>query len=156
MTNSTGLHRNQLKALVHQTEVSIRFSEVDALGIVWHGHYIKYMEDGREAFGIQYGISYLDVQKAGYTVPLVKVHCEYKRPLKYSEKAIVETTYHVTAAAKMMFTYKIFRADDGMLMAEGESVQVFLDSAGTLCINNPAFYEAWKQKHIPSINETSS
>jgi len=141
---------------VHQTEVSIRFSEVDALGIVWHGHYIKYMEDGREAFGIKYGISYLDVQKAGYTVPLVKVNCEYKRPLKYGEKAMVETTYHATAAAKIMFIYKIFRADDGMLMAEGESVQVFLDSAGTLCINNPAFYEAWKQKYIPSINERSS
>ena len=67
---------------MHQTEVSIRFSEVDALGIVWHGHYIKYMEDGREAFGIKYGISYLDVQKAGYIVPLVKVNCEYKRPSK--------------------------------------------------------------------------
>ena len=25
--------------LVHTKEVVVRFSEVDALGIVWHGHY---------------------------------------------------------------------------------------------------------------------
>ena len=32
-------------------DLRIRFNEIDALGIVWHGHYIKYFEDAREAFG---------------------------------------------------------------------------------------------------------
>ena len=31
--------------------ITVRFSETDPLGIVWHGNYIKYFEDGREAFG---------------------------------------------------------------------------------------------------------
>ena len=26
--------------------------------VVWHGEYVRYMEDGREAFGRQYGIGY--------------------------------------------------------------------------------------------------
>jgi len=34
-----------------KTETIIRFSEVDSMGVVWHGNYIKYFEDGREAFG---------------------------------------------------------------------------------------------------------
>ncbi|SVE46445.1 uncharacterized protein METZ01_LOCUS499299, partial [marine metagenome] len=42
------------------TDLRIRFNEIDALGIVWHGHYIKYFEDGREAFGKEHNISYLD------------------------------------------------------------------------------------------------
>ena len=33
--------------LVTTTQTKIRFSEIDPLGIVWHGHYVKYMEDGR-------------------------------------------------------------------------------------------------------------
>ena len=41
--------------------ITVRFSETDPLGIVWHGNYIKYFEDGREAFGRKYRISYLDV-----------------------------------------------------------------------------------------------
>ena len=45
------------------TDIRIRFNETDPLGIVWHGCYITYFEDGREAFGRLHGISYLDVQK---------------------------------------------------------------------------------------------
>jgi len=33
------------------TKIQVRFNEADPLGIVWHGHYIRYFEDGREAFG---------------------------------------------------------------------------------------------------------
>ena len=46
--------------------ITVRFSETDPLGIVWHGNYIKYFEDGREAFGRKYGISYLNVEREGY------------------------------------------------------------------------------------------
>ena len=43
-----------------ETEILVRFNEADPLGIVWHGHYIRYFEDGREDFGKSYGIGYLD------------------------------------------------------------------------------------------------
>ena len=39
-------------------DLRIRFNEIDALGIVWHGHYIKYFEDAREAFCKEHNISY--------------------------------------------------------------------------------------------------
>ncbi|HET6225857.1 MAG TPA: acyl-CoA thioesterase, partial [Bacteroidia bacterium] len=55
--------------LTNRTEVPVRFSEVDALGIVWHGHYLKFFEDGREAFGRQYGLGYLDIHKEEFVVP---------------------------------------------------------------------------------------
>ena len=52
-----------LNKLIVRTEILVRFNEADPLGIVWHGHYIRYFEDGREAFGNQYGIGYLDFYK---------------------------------------------------------------------------------------------
>ena len=88
-------------------ETSIRFSEVDALGIVWHGHYVTFMEDGRESFGNAHGISYLDIQAAGYTTPVVSIKCSYKRPLKYGEKILIETSYIDSPAAKIIFQYRI-------------------------------------------------
>jgi hypothetical protein len=39
------------KSLIEKTAIPVRFNEADPLGIVWHGHYIRYFEDGREAFG---------------------------------------------------------------------------------------------------------
>ena len=42
---------NNQKKLVNKIRTKVRFSEVDSMHIVWHGNYIKYLEDGREGFG---------------------------------------------------------------------------------------------------------
>lgn len=55
-------------ALTDRTPIRVRFSEVDAMQVVWHGEYVRYFEDGREAFGRRYGIGYQDIIRAGYLV----------------------------------------------------------------------------------------
>ena len=41
----------QIAALTNRTTFRVRFSEIDSMQIVWHGEYVRYFEDGREAFG---------------------------------------------------------------------------------------------------------
>lgn len=123
----------------------VRFNEVDSLGIVWHGHYITFFEDGREAFGREHGIDYLTVQAAGYTIPIVKSVCEHKLPLRYGEKFRVDTSFVDTPAAKVVFRYRIFNEQDE-LVCIGETTQVFLDSEGLLTLNTPDFMLRWKKK----------
>ena len=69
------------RSLVTKTLIQVRFSEVDSMGVVWHGNYIKYFEDGREEFGNKFGINYLDFRNRGILIPIVKIVCDYKRPL---------------------------------------------------------------------------
>ncbi len=134
--------------LKNRTEVKVRFNEADPLGIVWHGHYIRYFEDGREAFGASYGLSYLDVFREGFVIPVVSVQCDYKKSLRYGDTVVVETTYHPTESAKLKFSYKLFDKKSGDTVATGSSVQVFLDKEEQqLQLNIPAFFEAWKKKH---------
>lgn len=125
--------------------VRVRFNETDPLGIVWHGHYIVYFEDGREAFGRQHGISYLDVQKNGFVTPIVKSTCEHFLPLKYGETFRIETTYVNTVTAKMVFRYELFN-EENKLVCSGETVQVFLDNEGNLQLYKPKFFQDWKNK----------
>lgn len=133
--------------LKHQTEVTVRFNEADPLGIVWHGHYLRYFEDGREAFGKKYGVSYLDFYKQGFAVPVVSVQCDYKKPLRYGNSVIVESIYENTAAAKIRFSYKIFESVNNDLIATGSSVQVFVDvKTFALQLTIPSFFEEWKNK----------
>jgi acyl-CoA thioester hydrolase len=133
--------------LVHKTEVIVRFNEADPLGIVWHGHYLRYFEDGREAFGKQYGISYLDFYHNGLAVPVVSVHCDYKRPLRYGDSVIVETVYEPSPAAKLKFSYKMYPSGSPDLVASGYSLQVFVDvKSFELQLTIPPFFEAWKNK----------
>jgi acyl-CoA thioester hydrolase len=137
------------KGLSERTEVLVRFNEADPLGIVWHGHYIRYFEDGREAFGNKYGIGYLDFYKKGYVVPIVGVQCDFKRSLRYGDKVIVETTFTPCDAAKIKFSYRLFNARTNELVATGSSVQVFLDAKNSILqLTNPSFFEEWKKEHV--------
>lgn len=136
------------KELTDRTEILVRFNEADPLGIVWHGHYIRYFEDGREAFGNTHGLGYLEVYKLGFVIPVVSVQCDFKRSLRYGDRVIVETKYIPTEAAKMKFTYRLFNAATGQVVATGSSVQVFLSKDDSvLQLANPPFFEDWKKQH---------
>ena len=108
MKNSKKKNIEKNTGLTNRTTVKVRFSEVDSLRIVWHGHFIKYFEDGREAFGNQYGFGYLDFYEQKLVTPIVDVSCQFKRHLVYGDEIIIETEFINTDAAKIIFEYKIF------------------------------------------------
>ncbi len=117
--------------------------------IVWHGEYARYFEDGREAFGQQFaGLGYMDIYHSGYVAPLVKLQIEYKQPLRCGDRAVVETRYINSDAAKIIFEYTLFREEDMQVVATGESVQVFLNGENELELVNPQFYVDWKERWI--------
>lgn len=129
-------------------EIEVRFSEVDSMGIVWHGNYAKYFEDAREEFGRKYNLGYLRMFAEDVYAPLVKLDFNYKRSLIYGKKLVVEIEYIPTEAAKICFEYKAYSEEDGqeVLFATGSSVQVFLDRNYQLLWNNPEFYTQWKEQ----------
>jgi acyl-CoA thioester hydrolase len=117
------------------------------MGIVWHGGYALYLEDGREAFGREFpGLGYGDIRASGYGAPIVDMRVQYRSPLRVGDEAVIETRYIDTDAAKICFEYEIRRADDGALVATATTMQVFTDSRGELELVNPAFYLEWKRR----------
>ena len=127
------------------SKIRVRFVETDPLGIVWHGIYIQYFEDGREAFGRHHGISYLDQKENGYTTPIVKSSSEHKLPLRYGDIATIKTIYVDSPAAKMIFRYEVFNEQD-QLVCTGETTQVFVEDKGELSLIIPEFFMKWKKK----------
>lgn len=133
------------KEISFTSEIRVRFVETDPLGIVWHGNYIQYFEDGREAFGRHHGISYLDQKDHNFSTPIVKSNSEHKLPLRYGDVATVVTTYVDSPAAKMVFKYKILNPK-GEVACIGETVQVFVELGGELSLTIPKFFMDWKRK----------
>ena len=137
-----------MKHLSEMAEILVRFSEVDSLQIVWHGHYVKYLEEAREEFGRAYKLGYYDVEKSGFATPIVKVDINYKRQLHYGDTAIVEAIYVNSESAKLIFDYVIKRKSNNEIIATAQTIQVFLflDSR-ELMINQPDFMLEWKKKN---------
>lgn len=133
--------------LKNTTEIPIKFSEVDSLRVVWHGHYVRYFEDGREAFGKQYNLGYLDIYENGLAVPMVDLQVNFKRILEYGDSVIIETTFINSPAAKLIFEYKIISVKHGYVVCTGRSTQVFMiPESKELRITMPPFMEEWKKK----------
>lgn len=125
----------------------IRFSEVDSMGVVWHGHYAIYFEDAREEFGRKYDLGYLMMYDKGFFEPLVDLSFKYKKPLIYGMKPEITITYRPSDAAKIIFDYEIRDSKTGEVYVTGHSVQVFMDKTNyQLVLTNPAFYEEWKKR----------
>lgn len=142
----------QKAALSNTTCTTVRFSEVDSMQVVWHGEYVRYFEDGREAFGRKYpGVGYMDFYANGYTAPIVDIQLQYISPLTVNEVAVIETHFIDTPAAKLCFEYIIHRQSDGALVARGSSVQVFVDRDGNMCLNTPPFFDEWKKRWIKQM-----
>jgi acyl-CoA thioester hydrolase len=135
------------KILKASKELDVRFSEVDSMGIVWHGSYALYFEDAREEFGRQFGLSYQLYFENECPAPLVELNFKYLKPLQHGQRARVDITYRNTRAAKIVFDYEIHLLEDDSLIATGTSVQVFVDRNYNLMWSNPTFYEAWKKKY---------
>ncbi len=131
--------------LADRKEILVRFSEVDSMRIVWHGNYLKYFEDGRESFGLRYNLGYLDVYQHNVMIPIVKITCDYKKPLQYGDTAIVETRFLPCEAAKIVFEYTIYHKTSMEVVATGSSTQVFLTPAGELILTPPEFFTGWKK-----------
>jgi len=125
---------------------SVRFSEVDSLGIVWHGHYLLYLEEGRKIFGKKYNFDYLDIFNSGYLAPIVHVECNYKNPLSYGDEWSIETTYTDTPAAKLIFQYEITNPQTKKIVLTASTTQVFLRSDRQIELNIPGFFSEWKKK----------
>ena len=134
-----------------ETSVRVRFQEADALGIVWHGHYLTYFEDGRNAFGRQYSFDYSRLRREGFIVPIVRIEAEFFAPARFDEVLRVEARLHPAEGAWIPFTY-IVRDGGGRTLAKGSSVQVFTDLDGTLVLTQPGFYreflERWKERMV--------
>lgn len=133
--------------LICRTKTRIRFSDVDSMGVVWHGNYMRYFEDGREAFGSKYGINYMDFYRVGVLIPLVKITCDFKKPLKYGDTALIETRFVNSEAAKLQYEYTIYRNNTDEVVATGSTIQVFLNEEMELILDFPPFFYEWKKAH---------
>ena len=135
-----------MKYLEDVIRVNIRFSEVDSLGIVWHGNYLKFFEDGRENLGLKYGMSYHHLHENKLILPIVDTRIKFKSVLKFGHEAKLVTQLHYSKAAKVIYKYMVYNETTGKLAAVGETTQVFVDEQMELQLITPAVFEEWKRK----------
>ena len=134
--------------LEETTTVRVRFPEVDSLRIVWHGHYVGYFEEGRRAFGRRFGLDYPVFVEHRLAAPVVHLSVNYLAPARMDDLLTVTARLLRSEAAKLEFTYEIWRSSDPLLLVTGSTIQAFTTLDGKLILQRPPLlverYRRWE------------
>ena len=127
-------------------DFQVPFYDLDGIQMVWHGNYVKYMEDAREKFGAKYGFEYLHIFNSGYLAPVADMRIKYRNSARISEVLTMKISYVPSRAAKMVFEYLITRKSDNAVIIEAETSQLFVTREGVFEVSTPGFYAEWKKR----------
>jgi len=121
----------------HETSLQVRFYEVDAYGVVWHGHYVGWFEAGRNDLTQRYQIGPLQLKEKNLLAPVVDLDCQFKLPATFGSSLIIQTTMERTEVAKLIFRYRVVDQDNEKVLATGSTTHVLTDLKGNLLYRVP-------------------
>jgi acyl-CoA thioester hydrolase len=127
---------------VGEVIIRVRYAETDQMGVVYHANYFVWFEVGRVEFFRQLGFSYQEMEhKDNCYIVVVDARCRYKSPARYDDEVTVRTFLKNVRESVVHFGYELVRANDGTLLAEGETTHVVTDAA----MNRAAIPEKYMQ-----------
>jgi acyl-CoA thioester hydrolase len=118
-------------------EVPVRFAECDPYGVVWHGHYVLYLEHAREALTGKFGFTAARAMEMGYRVPVTRMELKYRAPARPDQTIRVTARLRSPAVARLVMDYEI-RSEAGDLLCAAETEQVVLNSENELLLTLPS------------------
>jgi acyl-CoA thioester hydrolase len=121
----------------HETSLQVRFYEVDAYGVVWHGHYVGWFEVGRNDLTQRYQMGPLQLKEMNLLAPVVELDCQFKLPASFGASLIIQTTMERTEVAKLIFHYRVLDQGNRKVLTTGSTTHVLTDLQGNLVYRVP-------------------
>ncbi len=91
----------------HETMIKVRFNEVDSYHVAWHGHYVAWMEVGRNDLAGRFGLNADDVAAEGFLAPVVVLELKFLRPTRFNDELRVRTSLRRMETATLEFNCTI-------------------------------------------------
>src|SRR5688500_2599748 len=112
----------------HETEIRVRYAETDKMGIVHHANYLVWFEAGRSDFCRNRGFSYKEMEDDGLLMLVAESYLRYKSPAFYEDILKIRTKVAEIRSRSIRFVYEVYRPEDDVLVAEGETMHLVTDA----------------------------
>ena len=106
-----------------EIEIKIPFYDVDPMQIVWHGNYIKYMEQARCDMFSKLNYNYLDMGQDNYAYPVAKMTTKYISPITFDDEIIIKSELQ-TIEPSINIKYTMYNKKTGQKVFKGETMQI--------------------------------
>ena len=113
---------------VNETRLRVRYAETDQMGVVYHSNHLIWFEVGRVELMRQMGFAYRDMERDdGLFIAVAEARCRYCAPVYYDQEVVVRTRLKKVRKTVVVFAYELLGAENGTLLAEGETTHVVTD-----------------------------
>ena len=102
----------------------LAFSEVDAMGVAWHGNYLRFFEAAHTELMQKIGLGFAVYAENDLAAPVVQSHVDYYAPLMLDEEFTVKAELFWNDGARLDIAYTV-TGSDGTVRATGFTVQMF-------------------------------
>lgn len=138
MLNATNTAEGEIK-------LRVRYAETDQMGVVYHSNFLIWFEIGRVELMRQLGFRYRDMEQQDQChIPVADLHIRYKEPAHYDDEIVVRTRLKDVHRSLLRFHYRVFRAGNETLLAEGETTHLVVDGQLKRC--------SLPQKYVAAFN----
>ncbi len=120
----------------HETQIKVRFNEIDAYQVAWHGHYVSWMEIGRVALASKFNLDPFSLSKEGYLGPVISIDIKYLKPARFNDQLTVRTSLLRTETATLQFSSEIVDLS-GNRLATGITTHAMTNLEGVLQFQLP-------------------
>ncbi len=108
------------------TDVTVRFAETDAQGVVHNANYLIWFEVARVAYLAEYAGGYSSIREQGIESFVLESHIRYRQPAHFDDRLRVHTRVGEVRGARFRFDYEITR--DGEVIADGWTSHACVDA----------------------------
>jgi acyl-CoA thioester hydrolase len=120
-----------------ETETQVQFFDLDPMEVVWHGHYVKYLEIVRCALLDRIDYNYAQMKASGYAWPVIDVHIRYADSATFGQRLKLRAEI-VEWENRLKIDYLITAAASGRRLLRGSTTQVAVDgTSGEMCFVSP-------------------
>ena len=124
--------------LTASAEIVVPFHDLDPVDIVWHGHYVKYLEVARDALMNRIGYSHAEMRASGFLWPVIEMKLRYLQAARLRQKLLVRASIS-EYEDRLKIVYDIFDAASGRRLTRAHTVQVAVRAdTGEMLFRTPA------------------
>ena len=124
---------------IHETQVRVRYGEVDRMGVVYHPHYLVFFEKGRTEFLRSLGGTYRELEESGTLLLVAETGVRHLGSARYDDLLTIRTRMTDLRRVRLRFDYEVARG--GEVLATGFTVLAAADVNGRLRRLPSAFRE---------------
>ncbi len=108
-----------------ESKIRVRFSETDAMAVVYHANYLPWFEVARTELLAKLGLPYIDLHVKGFLLPVLEVSVKYKAPARFGDDLIVRAFIKEKPRARIKIEYEVLRGEE--ILTTGTTLHAFMN-----------------------------